>query len=386
MALRMPAQDEELEALPFSCSTNLSKDVHLYLRRVKLGGAAWEFCSLLHDHTFGDAGWHRKNGHRETWCAFDLASWARELECDKSNLQRVLRELEACQIIFFAPDANDPGKGRIGWNIHFSEWQRYDSRRARGRFTKDLQKQSNIVILPIARQGAGPAAEYTPDASDSSCSEEGLDLAISNAEAAPRKITMAACQNEPETAQNNYGGLLQITMAGSSEGQESAALAGTVIKVTEEEKKEDMVAGATQASFFPQEEPPSAPKEKTGKRSRAKGKQTKIEQLLERRPELRPLHEMAINLFGKPMGLPALNWADYIEQLGDRPVSAEQLQAASAWYKRKYPDLRHSLQAVTSHYQDYEKTTTPGGNGNARSMYQHAPSVPAYKQPTKGVQ
>ena len=134
--------------LPFSCSTNLANEVTDQLRRAKLGSRALEFCLYLHRQTFGNAGWHRKLGREEWWCAFDLATWASALACNKSNLRRIRADLEACQIIRFAPDPVHPGQGQIGWNLAFAEWQPYDGRRV-GRTRKPevaADKRASVVI------------------------------------------------------------------------------------------------------------------------------------------------------------------------------------------------------------------------------------------------
>src|SRR5262245_36982745 len=116
---------------PLHCSTGYSNDVMDHLRQAKLGSRALEFCLFLQRQTFGNAGWHRKQGRQEWWCSFDLAAWATALACAKSNVLRIRAALEACQIIRFEPDPAAPGQGRIGWNLTFTDWQPYDGRRCR---------------------------------------------------------------------------------------------------------------------------------------------------------------------------------------------------------------------------------------------------------------
>ena len=133
---------------PFSCSTNLANEVTDQLRRAKLGSRALEFCLYLHRQTFGNAGWHRKLGREEWWCAFDLATWSVALACNKSNVRRIRADLEACQIIRFEPDPSHPGQRRMGWNLAFAEWQPYDGRRV-GRAKKSevtAEKRAAVVI------------------------------------------------------------------------------------------------------------------------------------------------------------------------------------------------------------------------------------------------
>ena len=145
---RLPARSAPL---PFSCSTHLANDVTDHLRRAKLGSRALEFCLYLHRQTFGNAGWHRKLGREEWWCAFDLATWAVALACNKSNLRRIRADLEACQIICFEPDPSQPGQGRIGWNLAFEAWQPYDGRRV-GRARRPVMLAVNQAGVVISQQ------------------------------------------------------------------------------------------------------------------------------------------------------------------------------------------------------------------------------------------
>lgn len=324
---------------PISCSTHLSKDVHLHLRRMQLTGRAWDVCTYAHDLTFGNAGWHRKQGKSELSCTFDLASWAEALGINRSNLQRILARLVKHKIITFIPYANLPGRATITWNINFQEWVAgYDSHRT---------------------------------------SEQARNLGL-HSQKKPSELNLLASENVPselstpvlnETIRTKHASLERtIRTKGARSDIASSVAALTPNKSTEEEYTEEetyMVADATQAKLFhfgdtPAKLPIVTFKQEASKRGGSKKKQTKIEQLLSRRPELHPLHEMALSLFGKPMGLPALNWADYIEELGDRPVTAEQLEAASVWYKREHPTWHHSLKAVTSHYHEFEQAIQKG--------------------------
>ncbi|HLV99403.1 MAG TPA: hypothetical protein VKT82_12080 [Ktedonobacterales bacterium] len=144
---RLPARRPQV---PFSCSTNLANDVTEQLRQAKLGSRALEVCLYLYRQTFGNAGWHRKQGREEWWCTFDLAAWAEALACNKSNLRRIRTELEACHIICFEPDAAHPGQGRLGWNLAFREWLPYDGRRGGQSRRTNLagRQQEDVVILP----------------------------------------------------------------------------------------------------------------------------------------------------------------------------------------------------------------------------------------------
>jgi hypothetical protein len=142
----------------------LANEVTDQLRRAKLGSRALEFCLYLHRQTFGNAGWHRKLGREEWWCAFDLATWAVALACNKSNLRRIRADLEACQIIRFEPDPTHPGQGRMGWNLAFAEWQPYDRRRV-GRANSPVllpENKAGVVILH-QQEGVVICTQHPPD-------------------------------------------------------------------------------------------------------------------------------------------------------------------------------------------------------------------------------
>ncbi len=147
-------------------------------------------------------------------------------------------------------------------------------------------------------------------------------------------------------------------------------------KVPEERDTSLSAVSAAQGSLFPVipiDKQETKPLPAVG----SKKKRSKTEQLLERRPELRPLHDMAVTLFGKPMGLTALNWADHLEELGDRPVTAEQLAKASAWYRREHPTWNHSLRAITNHYHEYEQSCKKEGTyGTPQSSDRNHPTQP----------
>jgi hypothetical protein len=116
---------------PFSCSPTLANEVNERLIHAKLSSRALEFCLLLHWHTLGNADGQRDLGHPEWRCPFDLVTWARALAWDKSNLRRLRQRLEACHIIHFEPDPDEPGQGWLGWNLEVEDWQLYDGRRTR---------------------------------------------------------------------------------------------------------------------------------------------------------------------------------------------------------------------------------------------------------------
>lgn len=199
--------------VPLSCSTRLSNDVLEHIRRAKLGAAALEFCLYMHRKTFGDAGYHRKQGREETGCAFDLAQWAAEIPSDRSNVRRVRDQLAACGILTFEADPDAPGCGTVAWNVRFEEWLPYDGRRA-------TKQQPSMVIS-------------TPDQD---------------------KITMLARSKQPRSvAQNNYASPLKITMLASHEGGNEAGPESLLRKGEERE----IIANAMSAAAA--DAPPDMP-------------------------------------------------------------------------------------------------------------------------------
>ena len=101
-----------------------AKEVNALLKKVDLPPKVTRFLRHLEDLTFGNAGYHQHWGHEApgSWCHFDLLAWATELEVEKSGLLRIRRRLLEEGIIWFEADETQPGRGRIGWNLTYSEW------------------------------------------------------------------------------------------------------------------------------------------------------------------------------------------------------------------------------------------------------------------------
>lgn len=133
---------------PFSCSTNLANEITERLIHAKLSSRALEFCLSLQQHTLRNEDGHRTPGRPEWRCPFDLGTWARALDWDKSNLRRLRQRLEACHIVHFEPDQDHPGEGWLEWNLALEEWQPYDGRRLR-------QQQANVVKLKRQKPRTG---------------------------------------------------------------------------------------------------------------------------------------------------------------------------------------------------------------------------------------
>ena len=123
------------EDILFSCSTNLSKEALDRIGRFGPGPLALHFLTHMHNATFGDAGWHRKAGHSELSCAFDLALWSRALECNRSNLLKTRDHLVESGAILWQP-GHFPGTGVLTWQFD-TPWTAYHRRTAK--------RQANIV-------------------------------------------------------------------------------------------------------------------------------------------------------------------------------------------------------------------------------------------------
>ncbi|HEY7123735.1 MAG TPA: hypothetical protein VH540_07250 [Ktedonobacterales bacterium] len=77
--------------------------------------------------------------------------WAHSIGIpNRSNLQRVMRELVACKVIFFVPDPEQPGKGMLTWNIKFAEWLPYD-KRPRERAALLMLEQGNLLTFDSSK-------------------------------------------------------------------------------------------------------------------------------------------------------------------------------------------------------------------------------------------
>lgn len=390
--LRVVDDQDELPRL-VGAMMGAANDVSEHLADVSYPAHVTTFLRKFERLSWGQAGNYRKHRYENPggWCFFTLAKWVTITKLDKYQLAHIRGRLEADGILFYQPNRTGEhdlegtlADGRLIWNLHFNEWKplqptytppkRGGAHPGAGRPKKqqpaiaklNTEQASIAELIPTPKQ-QGTIANIDSDSHTTPLQERGQ---------AGNAVTVPLPGMDPGYTQNqtlqcspaiNYS---VVAMDACLEGSGGIALEGSVIKGNYEEKEEEtyMVAGATQASFFPEEKPEQPTKTK-GKRAPSKKKQPKYEALLDQRPELRPLHEMAVSLFGKPMGLPALNWAEYIEQLGDRPVSPEQLQAASAWYQRKYPNMSHSLQAVTGHYPEYEQAKTNRVGVGVASQY-----------------
>jgi hypothetical protein len=211
--LMVVQQQNSERVIPFSCSTNLANDVSEHLSRIKLGGAAAAFCFMMHRLTFGNAGKQRDKGHAlpGLWCDFNLAIWSKDLGKDKSNVRRIRADLEECHIIRFIPDEGDPGKGRLEWNLNFTEWTPYNQRptRSAANATARTQRQANVVILTDTSDGrvkitTNPVKITTPD-SVKITTNGSLKVAGSQSVKAPlRRVTEKRSRNDADA--NASGG------------------------------------------------------------------------------------------------------------------------------------------------------------------------------------
>lgn len=375
------------------CMTDAAGDIEFYLGDIDYPAHVTRFLRKMAYFSFKQAGFYRQRKYPNPggWCFFTAEKWATLLRMDKSQVFHIRKRLVDDGIIFYQPNLTgerdlegDVADGRLIWNLTFAEW-------------KPLQGEPTPYNYGGTRQGAGrPRKKQVANANlnTGQASTDNLnttdDQQGSNANLISGSHT-SPLQDQDEPSQTQRGqeeicdapalaiskisslhctpGYFALDACPEASADKTPGVAVINASLKEEKTEEEetyMVADATQASFFPEVEP-AAPKAKEkpvpSKPKRSTKKQSKTEALLERRPELRPLHEMAIKLFGRPMGLPALDWANYLEELGDRPVTAEQLEAASRWYRKKYPRMNHSLQAVTGHYHEYEQTLTQAQEG-----------------------
>lgn len=184
--------------LPLSCSTHFANDVNDHLRTSCLTGAAWNVCSYILRHTFGDAGWHRKEGRSEFSCFFDLAKWALALGMDKNTILRIRDRLIASKILLFAQTA--PGEGIITWNLTFSDWQAYDTRYQKKQAPIDLRGDEATQDTPLnLRQFAknGTLNLRVPAQNDTlTYTSASLEVAQ---EVAPQEALIKSYENKEET-------------------------------------------------------------------------------------------------------------------------------------------------------------------------------------------
>lgn len=147
--------------VPFSCSTNLAKDTLRQMRRAKLSREAYDFLLLMHDQTFGNAGFQKRAKKAEPgiWAEFSVGAWAREYG-DPDIMCRIRDRLADRKIIVYAPRGR--GKGLIGWNLNFDQWEQYDNRggkRAGTGAPKGNQNASKTIKTSEEEDGATDSAD-----------------------------------------------------------------------------------------------------------------------------------------------------------------------------------------------------------------------------------
>jgi hypothetical protein len=124
---RVKAQGTALERQErpvISCITGEAQTVYDKVADMLYPARTTQFLlKALRKGTFDAYGYHRENGTDVHACRFHLATWARILECPKQTVIRTRDRLVTAQVIWFEPDPQEPGYGRIGWNMHLDEWQ-----------------------------------------------------------------------------------------------------------------------------------------------------------------------------------------------------------------------------------------------------------------------
>lgn len=200
-------QQQDAPVLLFGCMTGYAKEVAEHIARAALSGNMHAFLMRVLVRSFGDAGWQRRQGSTEPglWCPFDLASWAIDLHWQRQNVAKMRHQTVALGILRYEPDAEMPGRGRLGWNLDFDQWEplRDDYRRARytrpgaGRPRKSNvlhsvaietgESESNVLCPPGTIQSnvlrpvaSGEIKQITPDSLETAGEAEETD--------APRKV------------------------------------------------------------------------------------------------------------------------------------------------------------------------------------------------------
>jgi hypothetical protein len=139
---------------PFGTITGLAKTVATQVRRGAFSNQARVFLLLMHQESFGNAGYQRRKGCHDAglWCTFALSRWAQELEWAKPNVCRMREHLIKLGVIAYEPDMHHPGNGILRWVTDFAAWlplqetyrQQRFSRPGAGR-PKQVAEQSSII-------------------------------------------------------------------------------------------------------------------------------------------------------------------------------------------------------------------------------------------------
>jgi hypothetical protein len=197
--------------------TRAAKEVNALLKKVDLPPRVTRFLRHLEDLTFGNAGYHQHWGHTApgSWCHFDLAAWARELELEKSSLLRIRRRLVEVGIIWFEAEESQPGRGRIGWNLVYSEWLPLQGQGRRWGGSRPgaghPSQQANIDILKAP--GTRPAIQGQRQASIDILNTDnrpGIDILKGSHQASIDILNQRAFrQATPETAREQASGALK---------------------------------------------------------------------------------------------------------------------------------------------------------------------------------
>src|SRR5579859_1769774 len=120
------------------CVTGYAKQVVRNIRRSAISGQLQNFLLEVYARSFGDAGYQRRAGLENPGgsCAFNNASWARELEMPRQHLYRLRVRAIEVGILFYDADPADPARGRLRWNLAFDEWQPLDAEYRRQRYSR----------------------------------------------------------------------------------------------------------------------------------------------------------------------------------------------------------------------------------------------------------
>ncbi len=124
------------------------------------------FLDLLLAETFHKAGWHVNAGGDEASCEMALHAWAEWLGWRAPNICNIRARLVALGVIWWIPNPDAPGKGRIGWNLTLDEWLPLQADYRQARYAR-----------PRAPGGATQAAITSLTAQDALLPQTGNEVA-----------------------------------------------------------------------------------------------------------------------------------------------------------------------------------------------------------------
>lgn len=303
------------------CMTGDAGEVNRRLKQISYGSQVTRFLRQLEDMTFSKAGLHRKWGHANpgSWCWFELAGWATELNLHKSTLLHVRKRLIEDGLIWFEPHTETPGVGRIGWNLKFSEWR---------------PLQPDYRTWGGARSGAGRRSIKTQPAIDN------LNESVGNL-----KTDNSSYQQNVSSYQRmpDENAFKLPTVACSEDGQEAAPREAPIKGY---ENKEKIEANASSAATSADATP--APVNATAHTSPSQPSEPQ-ETKTSRRP--RKLTDDQLAAHRAEQGWCSALLADYRTELGVATLPSEGKERAAAhWFYAQLQDVEDGAAKVMACY------------------------------------